>query len=132
MQKIAVLMSTYNGEKFVREQIQSIIFQKISEQYILELFVRDDGSTDTTPKIVDLIASQFADKISVVKDESGNLGVKKSFIKLVENIDADFYFFADQDDIWLTDKVETMVNILNEHAAYSAGVYSDLWIVDAH
>lgn len=99
--KIAVLMSTYNGEKFLREQIDSILTQKDTE---VLLIVRDDGSSDGTVKVL----KEYGDKITLF--EGKNIGFRKSFMWLLDNApEADYYAFADQDDVWEKDKLITAV-----------------------
>lgn len=104
MEKIAVLMSTYNGEKYLSIQIDSILAQEGVE---VELYIRDDGSSDSTVEIINKY---------VVKDKRIHfipgppLGVGRSFMTLLmEDIDADFYSFSDQDDYWYPDKLKIAV-----------------------
>ncbi|GEM_PF-323357 len=108
--KIQVLMSTYNGERYLREQIDSILDQDfallkpyIKEPISLFLMVRDDGSKDATKAIL----SEYADSRKGVSWYTGpNMGPGKSFWNLVRNSsDADYYLFADQDDVWLPEKI---------------------------
>jgi len=101
MDTICVMMSTYNGEKYIREQIDSILAQKDVE---LSLFIRDDGSTDSTLEIIKEYMSRN-DNISFYTGD--NLGACKSFFDLMWNVDLkyDYYAFADQDDVWLKDKL---------------------------
>lgn len=95
--KIAVLMSTYNGEKYLREQIDSILAQKDID---VALMIRDDGSSDGTVKVL----KEYGDKLTLVK--GANLGFRKSFMWLLDNApEADYYAFADQDDVWEKDKL---------------------------
>lgn len=131
MKKIAILMSTYNGEKFIAEQIESILNQKLNRhQYSISLFIRDDGSNDSTKAIINEYVLNNPNVIYDLHDNMGNLGVKKSFIKLAQTADADFYFFSDQDDIWLPNKIHDMLEVLDTADGKPKGVYSDLWIAD--
>lgn len=100
---IAILMSTYNGEKYVAEQIDSILIQSYQDWC---LYIRDDGSIDNTSRIIDSYRQQYPAKIRLVEDGLGNLGAGFSFMKLLESIDADYYMFCDQDDVWLPAKIE--------------------------
>ena len=95
---VAVLMSTYNGEKYIKEQIESILGQ---ENVSVEIFIRDDGSIDHTVDIVEKY-----DNINIIRGE--NIGVGNSFMELVYKVpnSFEFYAFADQDDIWLNNKME--------------------------
>ena len=125
MLKVNILMSTYNGEKFVAEQIESI--QKQSFQN-WNLIVRDDGSKDTTCAIIEQFASKDS-RIQLIQAE--NVGVIESFFQLTKWSVADFYFFADQDDYWLPEKLEVM---LKETEKYDNSkpvmYYTDLKVVD--
>ncbi|MCD8238457.1 MAG: glycosyltransferase family 2 protein [Clostridiales bacterium] len=119
--KVQVLLSAYNGEKFITEQINSILSQKGID---VSLLIRDDGSTDGTASVLD----GFKDKISYYSDK--NIGVKRSFFDLVQKApDADFYAFADQDDFWLPDKLSSAAEMLKN--AKGCGLYfSNLTVAD--
>lgn len=105
MDKICVLMSTYNGDKYIEEQLNSILAQ--SGDYELRIIVRDDGSKDKTLDILETYQQKY-DNISVIKGE--NIGWRKSFNKLIfEAENADYYAFSDQDDYWLPDKLSTAI-----------------------
>ncbi len=98
--KVVVLMSTYNGETYLRHQVDTILNQTYEN---LELFVRDDGSKDSTLDILEEYASKYPN-VSYVKGE--NLGSNQSFLEMVKIApDADYYSLADQDDDWMPDKV---------------------------
>lgn len=106
--KVKVLLSAYNGEQYIAEQIDSILNQTYPN---IELYVRDDGSKDGTIKVLEPYV--IAGKIHLEKGE--NVGFIKSFFWLIENCgDADFYSFADQDDVWFENKVELAVNTMQE------------------
>ena len=99
--RIAVLMSTYNGKEYIKEQIDSILNQK--GEFSLDLLVRDDGSTDGTLDILNDYSR--LGKLRWVKGE--NVGPAKSFIDLlIDNKGYDFYAFSDQDDVWNLDKID--------------------------
>lgn len=106
-EKVAVLMSTYNGEEFLKEQIDSILTQ---ERVKIELYVRDDGSSDRTVEIL----RSYAERGSLILYEGKNCGVGNSFMELVYTVDEnfDYYAFSDQDDIWLPDKVRCAVDTM--------------------
>lgn len=108
MDKVAVLMSTYNGEQYLAEQIDSILSQK---HVLVELIVRDDGSTDKTISILEKY--QEEQKLTLIKGK--NLGAAGSFIDLIFNSPkADFYAFSDQDDVWDYDKLHIAINHIRE------------------
>ncbi|HEM3703279.1 TPA: glycosyltransferase family 2 protein [Streptococcus suis] len=126
--KVNILMSTYNGQQFLAEQIRSIQDQTYTDWTLL---VRDDGSSDKTREILQDFTSQDSRIRLIDVEETKNLGVIKSFHRLVHYEQADYYFFSDQDDVWLPDKVELS---LQEAQSYPADqplmVYMDLKVVD--
>lgn len=103
MKKVCVLLSAYNGEKFLREQLNSLAAQKGVE---MRLYVRDDGSKDGTAEILREYRERGVIDCILPNDE-GNLGFADSFYRLVEGADpdCDYYAFCDQDDIWDEDKL---------------------------
>ena len=106
MASVTVLMSSYNGEKFIAQQIETILHQKSCD---VRLIVRDDGSTDRTIEI--LRGLQDSRKLELVIGE--NLRPAKSFFELIYNApESDFYAFADQDDIWDEDKLSSAIEML--------------------
>ncbi|USJ20512.1 glycosyltransferase family 2 protein [Lactococcus formosensis] len=125
MPKVNILMSTYNGEKFVAEQIESIQKQTFQDW---NLIIRDDGSKDETVKIVEHFSSEDH-RIQVIKAK--NVGVIQSFYQLVKADIADFYFFADQDDYWLPEKLEIILTEAEKHDKNIPTMYyTDLKVVD--
>ncbi len=106
--KVAIIMSTYNGEPFIRQQLDSILNQTYKN---IELVVRDDGSKDKTVEII----KEYQEKYENIKFFQGeNLGFVKSFFELLKLTEADYYSYADQDDIWIENKIELAVNSLNK------------------
>ena len=126
--KVNILMSTYNGQQFLAEQIRSIQVQSYTDW---TLFIRDDGSSDNTKEILKDFEHQDSRIHLIDSDKSDNLGVIKSFHKLVNHDRADYYFFSDQDDVWLPNKLELS---LKEAQYYLADlplmVYMDLKVVN--
>ena len=109
MIKVAVLMSTYNGEKYLRDQIDSILNQ--NGNFELHLIIRDDGSTDGTLAILD--EYRILGKLEWYKGD--NLRTAKSFIDLLYNHPGfDFYAFSDQDDYWYEDKLENGIKTIKD------------------
>jgi len=106
MYRVNVLMSTYNGEQYLREQIDSILEQ---EDVDVRLFVRDDGSSDSTLGILDEYKENK--KLQYIKGE--NAGFRKSFLQLCDKVpESDYYAFSDQDDVWKKDKLIRMIKEL--------------------
>ena len=110
MCKVAVLMSTYNGEKYLKEQVDSILSQKDVE---IMLYVRDDGSSDST---IEIVKEYQKHNDNIVLYIGKNVGVGNSFMQLVYDAGNkfDYYAFADQDDVWLPDKLTTAVRTIEE------------------
>ena len=108
-QKVQVLLSSYNGEKYIQEQINSILEQNIEVQ----LLIRDDGSTDTTPQILAEYEKKYTN-IKVYYEK--NIGVIASFFHLMQLADETYsYFaFADQDDVWLPEKLSRAIMKLEQ------------------
>jgi len=105
---IIILLSTYNGEKYLKEQLDSLYKQTYKN---IKIIVRDDGSTDKT---LDILQSY---DVCLLKS-NGNIGVKRSFSLLleyaIENTNADYFMFCDQDDVWKEDKVEKTLAKMEE------------------
>lgn len=104
---VAICMSTFNGEQYLEEQLQSLFNQTYSN---IKIYVRDDGSTDETKQILE----KYKDKITIIENTQ-NLGVTQSFFYLLNSINnAEYYAFCDQDDIWLPNKIERAVEKLEK------------------
>ena len=126
--KVNILMSTYNGQQFLAEQIRSIQEQSYTDW---TLFIRDDGSSDNTKEILKDFEHQDSRIHLIDNDKSDNLGVIKSFHKLVNHDRADYYFFSDQDDVWLPNKLElSLKEAQNYLADFPLMVYMDLKVVN--
>lgn len=126
--KVNILMSTYNGQQYLAEQIRSIQEQTFADWTLL---IRDDGSSDQTKELLQDFARQDSRIRLIDIEEQKNLGVIKSFHRLVQYEKADYYFFSDQDDVWLPDKLEAS---LQEARSYPTDqplmVYMDLTVVN--
>lgn len=131
---VQILMATYNGEKFLAEQLDSILGQAYPNW---ELLIRDDGSKDTTPYILNAYQQNHPNRIKIVRDNDGNSGgYTQNFAKLMSLSTADIVAFSDQDDVWLPEKiarnVAAMEKIKAQHGAQKpALVHHDFRLVDA-
>jgi rhamnosyltransferase len=126
--KINIVMSTYNGEQFLAEQIDSIQQQTFKDW---QLLIRDDGSSDQTPEIIKSFVAQDPRIVFINEHDRENFGVIKNFFTLIKHDKADYYFFSDQDDVWLEDKLETMLTAARQYPdQLPLMVYTDLCIVD--
>lgn len=107
--KVAILMSTFNGEQYLESQIRSILNQTYKNW---QLYIRDDGSTDNTVNIIKKYCSLDNRIIFLNKDSRNNVGVVHSFMDLLKNIEADYYMFSDQDDFWLKNKISDTLKVM--------------------
>jgi glycosyltransferase involved in cell wall biosynthesis len=129
--QIDILLSTYNGSKYLQELILSIINQTYQNW---KLIIRDDGSTDGTIGVIKNFTNQFPNKIIYIDDHYNNFGPSQSFSKLMGYSKSNFIMFCDQDDIWLNNKIELTIKkmLLLEEESPSTPllVHTDLTIVD--
>jgi len=130
---IAIIMGTYNGEKYIKEQIDSILAQDYAGW---KLFIFDDGSKDNTEKIVNEYVKDYPDKIYFRKNKisfgaAGNFfnGIKEAATKLAP--EAEYFCFSDQDDVWVKDKLSRSLAKINQiEDDKPALVFSDVAITD--
>lgn len=132
---VDVLLAAYNGERFISEQIQSILNQTFAD---FRLLIRDDGSTDRTVAIVDAICFAHPDRVSRIRDTRSNLGAKGNFAALLGLSRSPYVMFSDQDDIWSPDKIEATLAAMRreEQAGHRSNsepvlIYTDVVVVDA-
>ena len=103
--KICVIMSTYNGERYITQQLESI-FQDRKHEIVL--YVRDDGSKDATVDIIKKYSDQHDVQIEI--NEGKNVGAERSFLEaLRECPEAEYYAFCDQDDVWIDGKLSAAI-----------------------
>lgn len=129
--KIDILLSTYNGEKYLHEQLDSLLNQDYKN---ISILIRDDGSTDTSLKIIADYIDQYPSIIKLIKSE-GNLGSTKSFYRLLTVSSSPFIMFCDQDDVWLPNKVSISLDFMllnNNDLNQPLLVFTDLLLVDEH
>lgn len=127
MSTVDIAMATYNGEKYISEQIDSIINQSYQDW---RLYISDDGSTDNTVKIIKTFVSRD-DRIILINTERQG-GVIPNFNKALEHTSAGFIALADQDDIWPVDRLEILVNEIskNNETNQPQLIFTDLTLVD--
>ena len=111
MDSVCVLLSTYNGETYIEEQLDSLLRQKDVD---LRIVIRDDGSKDNTIKIIeDYIKNNTSGAGITLLESDGNLGPAKAFLELLKKApSADYYAFCDQDDVWFDDKLSTAISMI--------------------
>lgn len=129
---IEILLATYNGEEFLKQQLNSILTQGFTQWKII---AHDDGSTDKTVEILLDYQEKYPDKIVVVSDGVIFGSAKLNFEHLLKLSSADYVMFCDQDDIWLPHKVEKTFLLMQEterlHPKSSCIVHSDLQVVNS-
>ena len=119
MKTVTVLMSTYNGEHYLDEQLDSIYHQEKLDDYTINLIIRDDGSSDNTLKIIE----SWKNKLNIQIIAGKNIGARDSFFYLLEHAPkSDYYAFCDQDDIWYKDKLYRSINKLKEKGLYFSNI----------
>lgn len=126
---ITVLLAVYNGEKYLKEQIESILNQSVKD---IKIVIRDDGSTDNSGEIIAAYCSEYPHKVSCIKgDATGS--ASKNFAELFKKCDSEYIMFCDQDDVWLPNKVEkTFAAMLDAEKTGETPVlvHTDLKVVD--
>ena len=125
--KIAILLASYNGEKYISDQLNSLLRQTFQDY---TCYIHDDGSSDQTLEIIKNIISEYPDKFCLIPGKSCG-SAKENFRYLLQRVDAEFYMFCDQDDIWDENKIEKSLTELSKlDQSKPACVYTDLQVVD--
>ena len=111
--KISVAVAAYNGERFIREQIESMCCQTIVPD---EIVVSDDGSQDSTVQIVQELANKYTEQVDIkVLQDNSRHGVSGNFEWAITHTTGDYIFVSDQDDIWQPNKVEVVMKVFELH-----------------
>lgn len=128
---IDILLATYNGEKYIEEQINSIINQTMNNWF---LYIKDDCSTDNTLKIVLDYEKKYSDKIKVIKSDIRLGSAKDNFFSMLKLSSQKYTMLCDQDDVWKIDKIEKTYNCIKateeEYGQIPILVHTDLEVVD--
>ena len=128
---LAILLASYNGEKYIASQIDSILEQTFSSW---ELYIHDDGSKDGTVEIIRKYEKNYPEKIHLL-DYPPTGGARNNFFSMMSKVTADHIMFCDQDDVWCSDKIEKTISAM-EKAEKENGidmpilVFGDLYVVD--
>lgn len=128
--KIAILMATYNGGKYICQQIDSILSQTCKDW---ELYIHDDGSADNTIAAVESYVEKYPDKIHLIDGKTTG-GAKYNFFYLFSKVEAPYYMTCDQDDVWLEKKIELTYDkmlTIEDKADVPCLVYTELRVVDS-
>lgn len=124
---ISVALCTYNGEKYIKEQLESIINQKLPPD---EIIICDDVSSDRTKEIVYETLKTWNGNWKFIENKH-NLGFIKNFEKAIHSCMGDIIFLSDQDDVWNLDKISIINQVFEEHPE-TLMVFHDAEIVDSH
>lgn len=128
---VLIMMSTFNGAKYLREQIESILNQKTEHEITLR--IRDDGSIDHTNDIINEYTKRYPEHVELIEGE--NVGYNESFFRLIHEAKGfDYYSISDQDDVWIEDKIQKACDAIDEvkedipvlYASTSYLVHNDL------
>ena len=122
---LSVALCTYNGEKYIEKQLQSILNQTLP---VDEIMVCDDGSIDDTIPILTALKKKHSDLINIVVNKTQK-GARENFLSAIKLCHGDIIFLCDQDDIWLPHKVETICDYFHEHPSIET-VFTDAYIIN--
>ncbi len=100
---VDIVLATFNGEKYLKEQIQSLLTQTYQN---LRVLIRDDGSTDGTIEVIKTFVENYPDKVFFIQDDVYCGSAVKNFMQLLRYATSDYVMYCDQDDVWLPSKVE--------------------------
>ena len=128
---VDILLAVYNGEKYLRDQIDSIFEQSYKN---FRIIILDDCSTDGSYDIINSYVKRYKDRVIYLKSFVNSKSAKNSFSKLLTHIRADYIAFCDQDDVWHKDKLSSCLQRIRQledkYNGVAALVYSDLFVVD--
>jgi len=129
---ISILLASYNGEKYIKEQIESLLEQTVQD---FRLFICDDKSTDSTYSIAQDYVIKYPGKIFAEQNDENLGAAKRNFIKMMAKYKDDYVMLCDQDDVWLPDKIEkSLAKIKEMEEQYGQEkpllVHTDLTVTD--
>ncbi len=110
IKSVSVVMCTYNGEKYIREQLDSIFNQTYP---IEKVYIQDDCSTDKTIEIIKEYAGKYSNLFYKINEVQ--LGVNKNFFKALRQVDTEYIAISDQDDIWAPNKIEKQIQAIGDN-----------------
>ncbi len=130
---VSIVMAVYNGEKYLREQLDSIRKQT-DRQW--KLFIRDDGSTDRTVSIISQFKRSVPQEVVILHNNGGKRGAKHNFLALIDYVSDDYVMFCDQDDVWKPDKIKHTLRFMKkaerlQQDGWPVLVHSNLAVADA-
>lgn len=128
---VEILLATYNGERYIREQLDTILRQDY-ESWVVRAC--DDASTDGTYSILKEYQEKYPDKFILTRNKTGLGSAKKNFMHLIKNSTYDYVMCCDQDDVWLPNKISLTLQMMKEQEQGDIPVlvHTDLKVVDAN
>ena len=125
---VTVLLAVYNGEKYLKQQLESVLNQTVTD---IKILVRDDGSSDASPKIIDEYCQKYPERVFKLVG-TPTKSAKQNFAELLKCADSDYVMFCDQDDVWLPQKIEKTLAVMKsaEKDSIPVLVHTDLKVVD--
>ena len=129
--KVEILLATYNGERYLREQLDSILNQDY-ESWVVRAC--DDASTDESYNILKEYEGKYPDKFILTRNEMGFGSAKKNFMNLIKSSTCDYIMCCDQDDVWLPNKISLTLQTMREQEQDDTPVlvHTDLKVVDSN
>ncbi|OHB49683.1 MAG: hypothetical protein A2Y10_05870 [Planctomycetes bacterium GWF2_41_51] len=129
---ISIILATYNGERYLSDQIESLLAQNYKDW---QLIISDDGSSDKTIDVIRKYVRKYPVAIKVLKNEAGNVGPSQNFLRLLGCIDTNYAMFCDQDDVWFPEKIKITMDKMKEIEAKVSIVtpvliHTDLGVAD--
>lgn len=127
---VQILVATYNGEKYVEEQIMSLLNQTYQN---IQILIRDDNSSDDTKIILKNLSDKYSEKIVLIDDDCICGSAQSNFMRLMRYATSEYIMFCDQDDYWFPEKVQSMLKIMKQQEKKDKGpilIYSDYQVTD--
>ena len=125
--RISIVVATFNGEKYIQEQLESFVNQTVLPD---EIIISDDGSSDSTMQLLKEFKDSCSCSIRIVEN-TGNHGVTGNFENAAKLATGDIVFFSDQDDVWYQNKIEKTIKVFDKYPD-CVGVVSDADCVDTN
>ncbi|HXP53094.1 MAG TPA: glycosyltransferase family 2 protein [Bacteroidia bacterium] len=128
---IDIVLSVYNGERYLSQQLESLLHQ---DHQNWQLIIRDDGSKDGSVNLINKFIRENPGKAQLVQDQLGNIGYSASFIELLKHSTANYIMFCDQDDVWYPNKISTLLQYIKQeeerHPAKPLLVFSNMHVIN--
>lgn len=126
MEKISVVMTTYNGGKYIEQQLKSVLNQTVPPD---EIIISDDCSEDNTITVIKDVIGNRSKTVHIIKNKE-NAGYIKNFRNVILKAAGDYIFLCDQDDVWAPDKIEKTISVIKEKQAWLA--CTGFKLIDSH